>query len=147
MYPVCWLWRYHGLVLSHQFVDDTAYKLLMDHGMWCNGNASCITGPLWGESTSHWWIPPQRARNVGFDINIHMRSLMILETSLSMWRFEPLHLRMVVMSFWYKIFIDEKRMFFLSKQNVYISKTRSPYPSKPSKSGTNLGTLALSFLL
>ena len=24
----------------------------------CHGNGSaCITGPLWGESTSHWWIP------------------------------------------------------------------------------------------
>ena len=22
-----------------------------------NGNFFCITGPLWGESTGHWWIP------------------------------------------------------------------------------------------
>ena len=22
-----------------------------------HGNTSCITGSLWGESTSHWWIP------------------------------------------------------------------------------------------
>ena len=28
-----------------------------------HGNAFCITGPLWGESTSHWWIPLARASN------------------------------------------------------------------------------------
>ena len=26
-----------------------------------NGNIFCITGPLWGESTSHWWIPLTKA--------------------------------------------------------------------------------------
>ena len=26
-----------------------------------------VTGPLWGESTSHRWIPPQRASDMGFD--------------------------------------------------------------------------------
>ena len=31
-----------------------------------HGNSFRITGPLWGESTSHWWIPPQRASNTVF---------------------------------------------------------------------------------
>ena len=29
-----------------------------------HGNASQTTVPLWGESTSHWWIPSQRHSNV-----------------------------------------------------------------------------------
>ena len=32
------------------------------------GNTFHITGPLWGESTSHWWIPLQRTSNVVFDV-------------------------------------------------------------------------------
>ena len=26
-----------------------------------NGNIFCVTGPLWGESTGHRWIPPTKA--------------------------------------------------------------------------------------
>ena len=30
-----------------------------------HGKDSCITGPLWGEDTSHWWIPITRYHDAG----------------------------------------------------------------------------------
>ena len=31
-----------------------------------NGNIFHITGPLWGESTGHWWIPLTKASDTEF---------------------------------------------------------------------------------
>ena len=35
-----------------------------------NGNISRVTGPLWGESTGHRWIPPQRPETRSFDVSL-----------------------------------------------------------------------------
>ena len=33
-----------------------------------NGNIFCVTGPLCGEFTGHWWIPSQRPVMRSFDV-------------------------------------------------------------------------------
>ena len=60
-------WLY---VTSH----DRSIPVLLVMKSW-HVNHFHITGPLWGESTSHWWFPLQRASNaefvVSFDVNLN----------------------------------------------------------------------------
>ena len=38
-----------------------------------NGNIFCVTGPLWGKSNGHRWIPPQMSATPSFDVFLDLR--------------------------------------------------------------------------
>ena len=55
LFYVCLMTHHHLL---------TMFVILMIMMMSCQENTSHITGPLWGESTGHSWIPPGRGNHL-----------------------------------------------------------------------------------
>ena len=47
--------------IQHSEVVHIAQKCWKYIMMSSNGNIFCVTGPLWGETTSDWWIPLTKA--------------------------------------------------------------------------------------
>ena len=45
-----------------------------------NGNIFHIAGPLWGESTGHWWIPLTKASDMELGVFFDLFSLMAKQT-------------------------------------------------------------------
>ena len=72
-----WPWKTKGCLFfatssfAHHFVAIREFKLELQSGnvqfgssmmTWSNGNIFRVTGPLWGEFTSHWLIPLTKTR-------------------------------------------------------------------------------------
>ena len=51
------IWWHHRDLLFHVISSHDIDYIMTSS----NGNIFCITGPLWAEFTSHWWIPLTKA--------------------------------------------------------------------------------------
>ena len=64
---------YENIITNHWLCDclfiswfrlkmQKAPKICITGPLWGESTSDCITGPLWGESTSGWWIPPTKGQ-------------------------------------------------------------------------------------
>ena len=63
--PYVLTWLFTSLVST---ITKTNVRININMMTSSNGSLFCVAGPLWGESTAHWWIPGQEHRILMFSL-------------------------------------------------------------------------------